>query len=110
MSLITTAQASELAEQNTGKATPLSTISWACRNGRIEGAEKMGRDWLFTEGAFLAWLLDRDADMRAYWQAQYQRIGKVLAADRLTALEFGVNPSTVRKKRSRGGGWVDNED
>ena len=108
--LLTTAQAQQLAEQNTGKATPLSTISWACRNGHIKGAEKICRDWLFSEDAFLAWLLDRDADMRKFWQAQYQRLGKILAADRLTAREFGINPSTVRKKRSDGGGWVEDED
>ena len=37
---------------------PHSTITWACRQGRIHKAEKMTR-WTFPERAFRHWLMKR---------------------------------------------------
>jgi len=45
------------AEENWG--IPRATITWACRQGHIAGAEKLGNRWRFPQGRFLAWMHTR---------------------------------------------------
>lgn len=42
-----------------GQEIPGRTIRYACKNGFIDGAMKLGRDWTLTKDAFIDWLLDR---------------------------------------------------
>lgn len=42
-----------------GKIAPPASITYACRKGHIVGASKAGRDWMFSEKAFLYWLHNR---------------------------------------------------
>ena len=35
---------------------PNSSITLACREGEIEGAKKVGRDWVFKQGDFVDWM------------------------------------------------------
>lgn len=42
-----------------GIDVPISSITHACRQGHIDGAQKHGRDWLFVESEFWRWLNNR---------------------------------------------------
>lgn len=43
---------------------PPSSITWACRGGRIRHAEKGPHGWTFPQRTFLAWLVNRPGSGR----------------------------------------------
>lgn len=45
-------------------AVPQSSITWACRQGKIRRAEKGTHGWTFPQRTFLAWLVNRPGSGR----------------------------------------------
>jgi hypothetical protein len=56
--LLTINEAQAMA-RDAGQAVPGRTIRYACKEGFIRDARKIGRDWAFSRESFLAWLGDR---------------------------------------------------
>jgi len=56
--LITVQQAVQLAASH-GEDVPPVTVRWAARKGWIPNAQKLGRDWVFTDVDFVSWLRNR---------------------------------------------------
>lgn len=56
---LTCGDASRFALEQRGEIIPLRTIRYAAKNGFIPGAEKQGRDWVFPQVKFTAWLRNR---------------------------------------------------